>query len=176
VITFHNYVANYGNTAMNRKTPFGVQTDGQPNKFGKAPFIRVDSSTATPQAMKISDITDGLSSTLAFSETIKGQNGDLRGFGWWNGGAHFETFLAPNSNQPDAPEQDIYCVNQRPNPPCIGPTTAHPQTIGARSRHPGGVYVTMCDGAVKFISDNVNLDTWRFLSTVAGREPANNLQ
>jgi prepilin-type processing-associated H-X9-DG protein len=47
--------------------------------------------------------------------------------------------------------------------------------IGARSRHPGGVHATFCDGAVKFMSDNVNLDTWRFLSTADGREPANNL-
>src|SRR5262245_19657362 len=27
-ITFHNYVGNHGNTTLNRKTPFGVQTDG----------------------------------------------------------------------------------------------------------------------------------------------------
>ena len=175
VITFHNYVANYGNTTMNRKTPHGVHTDGQPNRYGKAPFIRVDSNTASPQVVRLSDVTDGLSSTLAFSETVKGQYGDLRGFGWWNGGAHFEAYIAPNSNQPDLPEQEQYCVDQRPNPPCAGPTTANPQSIGARSRHPGGVHVTMCDGAVKFMSDNVNLNTWRFLSTAGGREPANNL-
>jgi prepilin-type N-terminal cleavage/methylation domain-containing protein/prepilin-type processing-associated H-X9-DG protein len=175
VITFHNYVANHGNTSLNRKTPFGVQTDGQPNKFGKAPFIAVNNSNSSPQVMKISDLTDGLSSTMMFSETIKGQNLDLRGFSWWQGGSHFEAYLAPNSNQPDVTEQDQYCINQRPNPPCTGPTTASPENIGARSRHPGGVHVTMCDGAVKLISDNVNLDTWRFLSTAAGREPANNL-
>lgn len=173
-ITFHNYVANHGNTALGRKTPYGVRTDGQPNTFGKAPFISVSNSNSTPQVMKISDLTDGLSSTMAFSETIKGQYGDLRGFGWWQGGSHFEAFLAPNSNQPDVTEQDIYCINQRPNAPCAAPTSASPEGIGARSRHPGGVHVTMCDGAVKFTSDNINLDTWRFLSTADGREPANN--
>jgi prepilin-type N-terminal cleavage/methylation domain-containing protein/prepilin-type processing-associated H-X9-DG protein len=175
VITFHNYVANHGNTSLSRKTPFGVQLDGQPNKYGKAPFITVSNSNSSPQVMKISDVTDGLSSTMVFSETIKGQNLDLRGFGWWQGGSHFEAYISPNSSQPDVTEQDQYCVNQRPNPPCAGPTTASPENIGARSRHPGGVHVTMCDGAVKFISDNVNLDTWRYLSTAAGREPANNL-
>ncbi len=175
VITFHNYVGNYGNTTQNRKTPHGVQTDGQPNKYGKAPFISVANSNQSPQVMRLPDVIDGLSSTLAFSEVIKGQRGDLRGFGWWNGGAHFETYLPPNSNQPDAPEQDIYCINQHPNPPCTAPTTANPQNMAARSRHPGGVNVTMCDGAVRYMSDNVNLDTWRFLSTAGGREPANNL-
>jgi prepilin-type N-terminal cleavage/methylation domain-containing protein len=174
-ITFHNYVGNHGNTTLGRKTPFGVQTNGSPNKHGRAPFISVSNSTALPQVVKLSDITDGLSSTLAFSETIKGQFGDLRGFGWWQGGSHFEAYLAPNSNQPDVTEQDQYCVNRRPNSPCTGPTTASPEGIAARSRHPGGVQVTLCDGAVKFITDNVNLDTWRFLSTASGREPANNL-
>ena len=175
-ITFHNYVGNHGNTTLGRKTPFGVRTNGQPNKYGRAPFISVSSSTSVPQVMKLSDITDGLSSTMAFSETVKGQFGDLRGFGWWQGGSHYEAYLTPNSNQPDVTEQDPYCVNQRPNMPCTGPTTANPEGIGARSRHPGGVNVTMCDGAVKFITDNVNLDTWRFISTASGREPANNLQ
>jgi len=161
---------------LNRKSPYGVRTDGSPNNYKKAPFISVSNSNQSPQVMRISDITDGLSSTMAFSETLKAQFGDLRGYGWWQGGSHFEAFLAPNSNQPDAPEQDIYCVNQRPNPPCTSPTTAAPEMIAARSRHPTGVNVTMCDGSVRFMSDNVNLDTWRFLSTADGREPANNLQ
>jgi len=175
LITFHNYVANYGNTTESHKTPFGTQTNGQPNKYGKSPFIQVSSPTSSPQVVRLSDISDGLSSTLAFSETIKGQYGDLRGLGWWYGGSHFETYLAPNSTQPDVPQMASYCVNQRPNPPCVGPTTALPENIGARSRHPTGVNTVMCDGSVRFMADNVNLDTWRFLSTAAGREPANNL-
>jgi len=174
-ITFHNYVGNHGNSTLGRKTPLGTLSNGQPNKYGKAPFVSV-SPTSTPQVMRISDMIDGLSSTLAFSETVKGQYGDLRGYGWWQGGSHFEAYLAPNSNQPDVTEQDQYCVNQRPNMPCAGPTSALPEQIGARSRHPGGVNVTMCDGAVRFMSDNVNMDTWRYLSTGGGREPANNLQ
>jgi len=176
-ITFHNYVGNHGNTALGRKTPYGVKTDGSPNIYRKAPFIAVSNSNQNPQVMRISDCTDGLSSTMVFSETIKGQLGDLRGYAWWQGGSHFEAYQAPNSNQPDVTEQDPYCVNQRPNPPCVGAQSSGlPEGIAARSRHPGGVNVTFCDGAVKFMSDNVNLDTWRFLSTADGREPANNLQ
>jgi prepilin-type N-terminal cleavage/methylation domain-containing protein/prepilin-type processing-associated H-X9-DG protein len=175
VLTFHNYVGNHGNTALGRKTPLGTLSTGQPNKYGKAPFISVSNSNSNPQVMKASDMIDGLSSTMGFSETVKGQYGDLRGFGWWQGGSHFETYIGPNSNQPDVTEQDPYCVNQRPNMPCTGPTTSLPEMIGARSRHPTGVNVTMLDGAVKWISDNVNMDTWRYLSTGGGREPANNL-
>src|SRR5438067_1452325 len=66
-ITFHNYVGNHGNTSLNRKTPLGVLTNGQPNKYGRAPFISVSNSNSVPQVMNLNDITDGLSSTLAFS-------------------------------------------------------------------------------------------------------------
>jgi prepilin-type N-terminal cleavage/methylation domain-containing protein len=173
--TFHNYVGNYGNTTVARKATHGVQTNGQPNKYGKAPFIYVANSNQSPQVMRLQDVIDGLSSTMAFSETLKGQYSDLRGFGWWRGGSHFETYLAPNTSQPDVVEQAQFCNTQHPNPPCVGATTANPETIAARSRHPGGVGVVMCDGSYKFITDGVNLDTWRFLSTASGREPANNL-
>ena len=102
---------------------------------------------------------------------MQGQQGDLRGFAWWNGGAHFETNLTPNSSQPDVLENDSYCVpTHRLNPPCVGPTSANPETIAARSRHPNGVQVSLCDGSVKFISKNIFLDTWRGIGTISGSE------
>jgi prepilin-type N-terminal cleavage/methylation domain-containing protein/prepilin-type processing-associated H-X9-DG protein len=39
------------------------------------------------------------------------------------------------------------------------------------SFHTGGVNVTMCDGSVKFIRENINLYTWWALGTRAGNEP-----
>jgi prepilin-type N-terminal cleavage/methylation domain-containing protein/prepilin-type processing-associated H-X9-DG protein len=176
-ITFHNYLANHGNTTYQRQATFGTMSNGQPNRFGGAPFIYVGNSTATPQVVRQAEITDGLSNTLAFSETVKGQTSglDLRGFAWWSSGAHFETNLTPNSSQPDVVEQDPYCVNQKPNPPCVGPTSANPQNIGARSRHPTGVMVALCDGSVRFVSNNVFVDTWRAASTTGGGETNSDL-
>jgi prepilin-type N-terminal cleavage/methylation domain-containing protein len=176
-IVFHNYLANHGNTTYQRQATFGTMSNGQPNRFGGAPFIYVGNSNSMPQMVRMAEIVDGLSNTLAFSETIKGQpNGqDLRGFAWWSSGAHFETNLTPNSNQPDVVEQDPYCVNQRPNPPCVGPTSANPQNIGARSRHPNGVQVSLCDGGVRFVSNNIFVDTWRAASTMGGSEAAGEL-
>jgi prepilin-type N-terminal cleavage/methylation domain-containing protein/prepilin-type processing-associated H-X9-DG protein len=175
VITFHNYLANYGNTTYQRATTFGITSTGQPNRFGGAPFIYVGTSNATPQVVRTAEVVDGLSNTLAFSETIKGATGgaDLRGFAWWTSGSHFETNLMPNSSQPDVVEQEQYCRNERPNPPCIGPTSANPQNIAARSRHPGGVQVVMCDGSAKFVSNNVFVDTWRAVSTMNGGDAIN---
>jgi prepilin-type processing-associated H-X9-DG protein len=40
----------------------------------------------------------------------------------------------------------------------------------AKSYHTGGVQVLMCDGSVRFVSDNVNLATWRALGSRAGGE------
>ncbi len=172
-IRWHNYVANHGSTTLARTATFGTMLNGQPNKYKGAPFVQVSSATSNPQVVRLSDIMDGLSNTLAFSETVQGHSNDLRGFGWWNGGSHFEAHLAPNSNQPDILENISYCVKDDSyNPPCDGPTTANPTNIAARSRHPSGVMVALCDGSVRFVANTINLDTWRALSTAGGREPA----
>jgi prepilin-type processing-associated H-X9-DG protein len=125
--------------------------------------------------MRFQDVSDGLSNTMAFSETVQGHSKDLRGFAWWNGGAHFETHLGPNSSQPDILENISYCIPPSTdvyNPPCDGPTTANPENIAARSRHPNGVMTCLCDGSVRFIPNSINLDTWRAISTAGGREVA----
>jgi len=171
-ITFHNYVANHGSTTLARLATFGTLLNGQPNKFKGAPFILVSSTTSNPQVVRYADVFDGLSNTMAFSETVQGHASDLRGFAWWNGGAHFEANLAPNSSQPDILEAITYCVKTDPyNPPCDGPTTANPENIAARSRHPSGIMAALCDGSVRFVPNSINLDVWRALSTAAGREP-----
>ena len=46
----------------------------------------------TNERFKFRQITDGLSKTLMISETVQGEDGDLRGFTWWGWSAGFETF------------------------------------------------------------------------------------
>jgi prepilin-type N-terminal cleavage/methylation domain-containing protein len=179
-VTFHNYVANYGNTTRGRVSPVGTTSTGQPNLHGGAPFIEVIHNLEGPDTspsyyswimhdntfkpiVRMAEITDGTSNTLAISETVQGKGGDLRGFGWWGGGAHFETLLTPNSPLPDRTEQS--CTPAlRLNPPCANRQVGNPngeETIAARSRHPSGVSACLCDGSVRFFSNNVNLDIWR---------------
>jgi len=40
----------------------------------------------------------------------------------------------------------------------------------ARSRHTGGVQVTLADGAVRFVSENVDLTTWQNAGSINGEE------
>jgi hypothetical protein len=35
--------------------------------------------------------------------------------------------------------------------------------MAARSVHPGGVQATLVDGSVRFFTESINLNTWRFL-------------
>jgi hypothetical protein len=43
----------------------------------------------------------------------------------------------------------------------------------ARSRHHGGVHISLCDGSVRFIQETLELDVWRALATRDGKEPDN---
>jgi hypothetical protein len=40
-----------------------------------------------------------------------------------------------------------------------------PNTISFRSLHPGGAHFAIGDGSVRYISDNINYDLYRALST-----------
>ena len=179
-ITFHNYVANYGNTTRGRLTPVGTTSTGAPNVYGGAPFIEVVMPGIDPsiylafdgnwkQVVRLAEITDGTSNTLAISETIQGKSSDLRGFAWWGGGCHFETKIGPNSPIADIVEQNCITSN-RLNPPCRVHSAGanNEESIGARSRHPTGVMAALCDGSVRFFSNNVALDSWRAWSTAGG--------
>jgi len=40
----------------------------------------------------------------------------------------------------------------------------------ARSRHPGGVNISLADGSTRFITETVDMAIWRGLATPNGRE------
>ena len=144
-----------------------------------AAYYYLDGSATRFKVVNFSNITDGLSNTLMTGEVFQGQGAspgayDLRGFGWWYGGAAFETFLAPNSTLPDQMEAAslLQYGPSRTNPPCIAVPGGDlfQITNAARSRHPGGVNAGMCDGSVKFFKNTTNLFIWRALSSTQGGE------
>jgi prepilin-type processing-associated H-X9-DG protein len=168
-ITYHNYLANYGNT---NHIGFDHHGPAAPTwiKYVGSPFRGRDPDPMI-EPVRFKEITDGLSNTLLASETVQGVNGDLRGFTWWGWSAGFETRAAPNASVPDTLQQAAYCIPETPNPPCNGPSTAASYFwAAARSRHPGGVNAAMCDGSVHFVVDEIDLATWRATSTTQGDE------
>ena len=104
--TFHNYVANYGNTNHVGSTcaaPTCV-------KYLGSPFIGDDQNVHPTGIVTFKKIIDGLSKTMMFSETVQGRNNDLRGYTWWGWSAGFESFASPNASDQDLLQQPQYCV------------------------------------------------------------------
>jgi len=167
--TYHNYVANFGNTNHNL-----ISCPGLPSatcvKYLGSPFLSEDTDPPVAKVTPFKKISDGLSKTLMVSETVQGHDQDLRGFTWWGWSTGFETFSSPNSNDLDYLQQLQYCVKASPNPPCGVASGPNFMRAAARSRHPGGVNAIMCDASVQFVVDDVDLATWRAASTIKGEE------
>ncbi|MGL4513788.1 MAG: DUF1559 domain-containing protein [Lacipirellulaceae bacterium] len=91
---------------------------------------------------------------------------DPRGFSWANG--EFRCALYNHHDPPNAAEAD--CMGVRLG----GGLEALFTPFGwraARSLHPGGVNLALCDGSVRFAEDGVSAEVWRALATIAGEEP-----
>lgn len=85
-------------------------------------------------------------------DTLRGRRW-VDGFVWYTAYYHW---WGPNSPIPD-------CAKSRP---------LRSLWQMARSRHPGGVNVGFVDGSVHFVSETVDLDTWRALGSRNGGEAA----
>ena len=64
-----------------------------------------------------------------------------------------------------------YMLPNTPIPDIAG--KQHMGFFAARSNHPGGVNVLMADGSVRFVTDSIDLTTWRALGTCRGGEVLN---
>ena len=91
----------------------------------------------------------------------------------------FTGLYPPNSSQPDVMQGSSYCSDcERPTRPASGDRqlssggtyTGLGMFNNARSKHPGGVNVGMCDGSVRFIKNSVNIYTFQALASAKGGE------
>ena len=170
-ITQHNYLVNVGNIdyAQGGDGALPDQSQYPGLKFLGAPFSR-------KAQFRFADITDGLSNTLMAAEVNQGQGEDFRGLTWWAEGSGFTVYRTPNSSLPDY----ISNGNGRPgcvppseeprNAPCEAHRTPNWNAFAARSRHPGGVNVLLCDGSGRFVTNNIAWETWQALGTSRGGE------
>jgi len=153
-----NYVVNWGT----RTTAGATATTG-----GQAPFGIMNANPATPQQTRLTDITDGTSSTLMMAEIVVSlsntdfnTHGDIFNDDVQAAGAMFMTDNTPNTGV-----DDMYCtISNDPFAPCVNTGTNY--VASARSRHQGGVNVSMCDASSRFISNTVSLKTWQALGTM----------
>ena len=119
---------------------------------------------------KFAEITDGTSNTMLIGEirTTSDPNvADCRGDFHNVPGPRFcfMTVTGPNSTIPDQCGQ---CSVNPVGMPCL--QAGGPSYVAARSLHPGGVNVALCDGSVRFVADTVDLRVWRAAGSMNGGE------
>lgn len=104
--------------------------------------------------VKFSDVTDGLSNTLLLGEA--GWQGNTLNRAWHRGGNDddIDTVSVKDIVRP---------INQR-----IVPTRVNETSFG--SYHTGGAQFVMGDGSVRFISENIAMDTYLSLGSRDGSE------
>lgn len=180
----NNYVANAG-TGLQNAGSFRPQ-DG-PEMVDGVFFER--------SAVRLAEVTDGLSNTSAFSETTKGTGTDTTGPEPSDRRRQYGqapqmtpvtdslcaglTFWSGQRGREWARGSYIYATFNHYYPPnfespdCLAGNVMG--RIAARSFHPGCVNVLFLDGHVRSVSDSVELATWRALATRAGGEVANQL-
>lgn len=181
-----NYVCNAGNVGVGNTGSTGLACLGSRSlagatiRNGGAPFL-VATDSGGFRYQSFGDIADGLSNTLGFSECLQGERGascngltntqDLRGSPFHAAFCWFTTWLTPNSVNPDVNPDSGGCCVPKDDAPCQSATIAGgPVALAARSRHSGGVNVSMLDGSGRFVSDSVDWNIWQALGTSAGGE------
>jgi prepilin-type N-terminal cleavage/methylation domain-containing protein/prepilin-type processing-associated H-X9-DG protein len=153
-----NYVVNWG------KVYYDTAPTGP-----VAPFSHTNGNRSTPRLVRLTDIIDGTANTLLMSEYLRAKDpfdddwrGDIQND---DGVFKFMTFNTPNSSVPDCVS---WCI---PDGDPLTPVTSNgSEQNTARSRHPAGVNVAMCDGSLRFISNGIALATWQALGTMNGNE------
>jgi prepilin-type N-terminal cleavage/methylation domain-containing protein/prepilin-type processing-associated H-X9-DG protein len=170
----------------------GVTTDAVGNVIGYATIPNGNGIFAqTP--VRPGDITDGLSNTTAFSESLLG-NGQLPGGGSAPTDPRYLVLEVPGGGDPTPAacgsmsgtwnprrgeqwinghyEQTLYNHYYAPNATTwdCGNASHNKGLTSARSFHTGGVNVLLADGSVRFVRDSVALPAWRGMATRTGGE------
>lgn len=162
---------------------------GFPGSGANVPRVGV----ARWQGCPFNEIIDGLSSTACFSERVVGDHQAGRYDPWRDRAALGTSFtdhtpdgmaelcrhtpIVPDSHESydgatwlltsysDTLYNHVLGPNS-PTPDCCG---SH-QAVTARSHHRGGVNLLLCDGAVRFVNQSIELDVWRGLASIDGGE------
>jgi prepilin-type processing-associated H-X9-DG protein/prepilin-type N-terminal cleavage/methylation domain-containing protein len=169
-----NYAANGGSADMDHHVNGDAAVDESPFKgMDKRPTMGVNFGC------RITDITDGTSSTFLAHEVRIGVSATDRRGTWAMGMAGASIVSAgqgtnptPNNLQELADEtegcSDFWYpgIGSRDGMGCDNKSSVHSLTGQARSRHSGGVNACFADGHVQFIRDTISQLTWVQLQSI----------
>jgi prepilin-type N-terminal cleavage/methylation domain-containing protein len=136
----------------------GSIVDNKSGMFGYGNTVpgwgaRGSTVTTNPWYVRIKDVTDGTSKTIAFGEVLPQNSMYL---GMFAIQAHaFATSYRINST--------LRQITVTGNIPTDGWPNGLTYNSGMASRHPQGAHVGLADGAVAYLSDNINFQTFNYL-------------
>jgi hypothetical protein len=116
-----------------------------------------------PYTTKMRDLTDGTSATFAIGETIADTT---QWTWWWLNNATTATCSIPLN----APPQCAAAAGLSTAAGLKACQGDWPNNYSFRSLHTGGAHFGMGDGTVKFVSNNIDYNLYRNLSTIQGAE------
>lgn len=121
-------------------------------------------------------VKDGTSQVIHVGEVLPECHDHLAG--WWDfngmGNAHAGTSVPINTMTTCAVDQADATRRGYPNPQCF-PKSNWNYSWGFRSNHTGGAQFLYVDGSVRFISQNVNYNTYQMLGGRADARPISDI-
>lgn len=121
------------------------------------------------RGMSLDSVLDGASNTLLLAEMVPGGPCSIRGSISYDEGPLIMVDFSPNDRFPDHVRWCDSSDFNRGSVPCgSGFSQLNMVRHTSRSRHPGGVGISRCDGSVVFVNDDLAISVWRSLGTPRG--------